>query len=578
MATERWLVRIRQPGGPVLGAGVLLSADLVLTCAHVVGEPDASLMVELAGAGAMADAVPARVAEDGWVPHREGDGLWGPVGDVALLRLRWPQPAERATTLHRLPPTRRRAVRLYGFPVDADRGFELDGRLGGRGGDGRVQIKPEPPEANAVEGFSGGAVVDDETDRVIGIVVSRYRLGALRASFMIPTGTVLHYLPQIRHFVPSESVIDRGFASDRALRRDSGNEHAEEKEDEGLALSLTDFLSGGEAAPPAASVVVGPDDDTRELPLWLAVNAASGELSAHDRAALLADAPPGTVPPIGSLDLAISVTGRTRAEVAERVCGRMGFVPAPGDTFEARLRGNPLPLTLAVRGVDRAREPAGVGELLGLLAEQGCRTLLVFDEDDEPARRAATAALEFRFRLGAADRLLNDCLALGRHDLPARTRRVTARAQPARGALDRAGKSFAAASALKHRIAALRTQGPPPPGRSMDEIEEVVATATTAIADLSAAIGHLDALVARRNELRGRLEAAHAPARGRDSASRAALDLSDRYCEARDLLWHAPCDVPAAEAAIRRYLDALHGRDSDGRDSHGKDSDGRDRP
>jgi len=45
-----WRLRLRRGGadGPVCGAGVLLTRDRALTCAHVVGEPDTRIWVEFA--------------------------------------------------------------------------------------------------------------------------------------------------------------------------------------------------------------------------------------------------------------------------------------------------------------------------------------------------------------------------------------------------------------------------------------------------------------------------------------------------------------------------------------------------
>jgi hypothetical protein len=67
----------------------------------------------------------------------------------------------------------------------------------------------------------------------------------------------------------------------------------------------------------------------------------------------------------------------------------------------------------------------------------------------------------------------------------------------------------------------------------------------------------------RRSELRGLLDAYQAKA-NQLGASEDAL-LTGRYQAARDLLWTAPCDLAAAEAAVRSYQDAvitLQGRTS----------------
>jgi hypothetical protein len=68
---------------------------------------------------------------------------------------------------------------------------------------------------------------------------------------------------------------------------------------------------------------------------------------------------------------------------------------------------------------------------------------------------------------------------------------------------------------------------------------------------LVAATGLLD----RRAELRGRLEAYHAKAARLGAVETA--ELSQRYDEARALLWSSPCDLRAATAAVRRYQESV---------------------
>ncbi len=62
-------------------------------------------------------------------------------------------------------------------------------------------------------------------------------------------------------------------------------------------------------------------------------------------------------------------------------------------------------------------------------------------------------------------------------------------------------------------------------------------------------------LVQRRNELRGLLDAYRAKAGGLGAAENAELD--QRYQQARDILWSAPCDLAAAAAAVNGYQQAV---------------------
>ncbi len=62
-------------------------------------------------------------------------------------------------------------------------------------------------------------------------------------------------------------------------------------------------------------------------------------------------------------------------------------------------------------------------------------------------------------------------------------------------------------------------------------------------------------LVDQRNELRGLLDAYRAKAGGLGAAEN--TELSQRYQQARDLLWSAPCDLAAATAAVNGYQQAV---------------------
>jgi hypothetical protein len=63
------------------------------------------------------------------------------------------------------------------------------------------------------------------------------------------------------------------------------------------------------------------------------------------------------------------------------------------------------------------------------------------------------------------------------------------------------------------------------------------------------------AAVARRDELRGLLGAYKAKAARLGASEDVAI--SRRYDQARDLLWSAPCDLGAAEAAVSGYQQAI---------------------
>jgi hypothetical protein len=88
----------------------------------------------------------------------------------------------------------------------------------------------------------------------------------------------------------------------------------------------------------------------------------------------------------------------------------------------------------------------------------------------------------------------------------------------------------------------------------LDLLDRELATATARFHEAERASV---AALAKRDELRGLLGAYKAKAARLGAVEDAAL--AERYDRARDLLWTAPCDLPAAEAAVAGYQQAVLG-------------------
>jgi hypothetical protein len=88
----------------------------------------------------------------------------------------------------------------------------------------------------------------------------------------------------------------------------------------------------------------------------------------------------------------------------------------------------------------------------------------------------------------------------------------------------------------------------------LDLLDRELATATARFHEAERASV---AALAKRDELRGLLGAYKAKAARLGAAEDAAL--AERYARARDLLWTAPCDLTAAEAAVAGYQQAVLG-------------------
>jgi hypothetical protein len=88
----------------------------------------------------------------------------------------------------------------------------------------------------------------------------------------------------------------------------------------------------------------------------------------------------------------------------------------------------------------------------------------------------------------------------------------------------------------------------------LDRLDRELATVTASFREAERAAA---AALARRDELRGLLGAYKAKAARLGGAEDASL--AERYDRARDLLWTAPCDLTAAEAAVAGYQQAVLG-------------------
>ncbi|SFY26317.1 serine protease [Streptomyces atratus] len=218
-----WRLRLRRGGadGPVCGAGVLLTRDRALTCAHVVGEPDTRIWVEFAENPAIAP-VGARVAEGGWLP-----GLGATREDIAVLALDSPRPHATPATLER-SLERGDEVWIGGYARSFADGMWLTGRISGAHG-AWIQLDAARNEQVVKPGFSGAAVQvrggpAGSPERVVGMVVSwrgdlDLALPAdndLAFSYMIPIDRIAELVPLVAELSGPDGW-DHGL--DRRLRR-----------------------------------------------------------------------------------------------------------------------------------------------------------------------------------------------------------------------------------------------------------------------------------------------------------------------------------------------------------------------
>jgi len=526
---RRWRVRLRDHRGRILGAGTMLDGEHLLTCAHVIEGHDGVAVdfVALPGVEPGIATIVAQAAPIG------DDG-----GDIALLRLRDPEEQISGAPLHRTALEDHQRVRAYGFPAGSDGMWSL-ATVVGDGGHGleRVQLHRHPDAEPITHGFSGSAVIADKTGHVVGMVATRYATEAARVSWMIPVETMLGYLPELRRWAEGSPAIDPGFVQDPEPPAP----------DPRFAREFAQWL-GGHGRADVRVIIMGQDDSAVAASLRRAVVLADREHGAGRTAT------GPTVPPVGSVVLAVDAIGKTADEVRRRISDRLDVAadsPA-GRHGSAR--------TVVVYGIDEAAEPDElVGEVLVPLAQRahelGLRLALAFREATSPGVsvvRSSTDVLpadedDTEGRLALLETQLGELAKLEKDNASDASRfsdapHVHPKERRLRGALTqlRAAERDGDTDWVK---------------RQLPVCERAVAKTVDRARDLRRL---LDENLARRAELRARLDAYGEMARNSGLVEDVELDAA--YAPAWRMLFEGPCDLTAAAAAVERYADTVRKR------------------
>ncbi|MEU8083180.1 trypsin-like peptidase domain-containing protein [Micromonospora sp. NPDC049101] len=211
------LGRLRGRSGQVVGTAFLVTADLVITCAHVVsaaldidhcdGEaPAETVTVEFPLVDGEAPVAAFQAVVVGWWPARL-DGS----GDTALLRLDRPPP--NGTHPARLTLGESAwgdKVRVFGFPADlgAEYGVWVEAELRARQGAGWLQVESPPHQRGIGPGFSGSPVWSPAAGGIIGMVVAAERDNT--TAYLIPVRALVEAHPDIAAPDPAETSPYRG--------------------------------------------------------------------------------------------------------------------------------------------------------------------------------------------------------------------------------------------------------------------------------------------------------------------------------------------------------------------------------
>lgn len=203
MSGMGWRVRIDTVWGEPCGAGILVSAGRVLTCAHVVGQL-ASVHVTFPGG---ASRLPATVVWRGpW--QRQGDR-----GDVALVELDSTVREDSCefAALDALEPGEGHTsyeLRALGFPRDHDHDgihVTLHASIDQLLGQEWLQAEIEQPHLQRLDqGFSGAGLWLPESGQVVGMITDAVLKGEGGGYIgrMLPLTTIRQYWEGIDDFLP----------------------------------------------------------------------------------------------------------------------------------------------------------------------------------------------------------------------------------------------------------------------------------------------------------------------------------------------------------------------------------------
>jgi hypothetical protein len=530
----------------VCGAGIMLDGEYVLTCAHVVVAGAANLssqsadgiLIHFDGRDDLepqdAEVVPSQVVIEDPETRR---------GDVALLRLANPVPDQPRIHLRRAWWKDER-VRVVGYPTGIDYGIWAKAQIAGLASKRSQLVQLNVTEGPQVErGFSGTAVIDDGTEDVIGMI--RERDTRSGACWMIPVSAIIDNLALVARYV--NSATDRGFRStDEQLAWDPVRG--------ALLGQFGEWL--GSDGPGGLCVVTGGAGSAREALLSRLATGPGhqGDASTSHRA----------------VDVAVHAAGKTAEEVARQlVTGLGGGSDAGADV--ARLVADLGPaVSIIVDAVDAAAQPAElVAELLGLVARcprPAVRLLLGFSgQVPEHLRHVVVAeltALPRQFGRGsdaggppADDTRLSQAMALVADLAAAEDEVCEQHLHVAKRIKDVPPPGVAAAEALRLRLSVMRAAGAAADERwRAAELSACERAAAQCLNEVRALLARLDALLVRRNRLRGELEVYG------ELAAQHGLQEEEivRYSlRARRLLRTPPCDLDRAERAVRAYYQAI---------------------
>ena len=571
-----WRVRVDDEDGRPHGAGVLLDDRHVLTCAHVVRYAGAAPggttpHVRISSVACRPEWTrTAHVAPGTWVHGHDSQR-----GDVALLELDEPAGCGTRTTLWKAPLSGG-TIEAYGFPEDTPFGMGVEARLAGSGhryGEWGLLKRVRQGDPWIEPGYSGAGAVaagGEFAGRVIGIVVADYLGDDAKAAWMLPTETILTYLPRIEEFTGGDRNDELGPSRGELPRDVLGDP---------LRLALTQELTRLLDGDWSGTVVVGTGGTTAVGDSWLVrlVRTADPAARAGVTDAELTGAPGDTVLALGTIDAAYDARGRSAGDLSGYLAGRFGLPGGTAPEVRRQLLRRTPPACLVVGGVDRAQDPEDlVRELLGQLAvrarSRGIRLVLGFEGTPPPG-------LAYDVRLDPEPLHGDAARSVSAAEAATAVAELAAREDAASALHQTWGLRFFAAPRLpslvaprlRVRLAVARGTEPNP------ELTAIHDQAGEALAALAAFEHDLRRLITAHDDLTTSLELHRVRAARHFGAED--RRLADRHAPAARALQTEPIDLRAARELVRRYIDEVDRRfeEKDEADRQPEDLDAADR-
>ncbi|HLO17517.1 MAG TPA: ATP-binding protein [Anaerolineales bacterium] len=219
------IVRILGTDGQPVGVGILISTNLVITCAHVVQTSTGS--IEL-GVSLQLDLplAESQRRSSGQVVFLDQNK------DIACIETNTPMsvgsgPARLVIGDNLWGHT----FRVFGFPPGHQSGVWASGLLRSSTGDNWIQMEDIKNTGFAIQrGFSGGPVWDDQLQAVVGMVIAAESDKSVKAAFCIPAQELINIYPKLMEYssllcpyrsldIFTESDKQFFFGRDRALEK-----------------------------------------------------------------------------------------------------------------------------------------------------------------------------------------------------------------------------------------------------------------------------------------------------------------------------------------------------------------------